>query len=359
MKTKRAVLKAMVAVSAVSFAVAGVGTANADTFRLTIAAGHPPVATWVRGMRDFFAPEIAKRVEQRTRHKIEWVHAYGGALCKLGECLEAVESGLADVADVVSTFEPTKLMAHNFSFFVPFGATDPLLAARAALKVYDTVPDLKKILDKYNQVYLATGATGNYGLLTKFPWDKVEQLKGRKIAAAGPNIPWLQGLGVVPVQSTLAEAYTSLQTGVYEAWLMFPSGVVGFKLHELAQNYTFINFGVKANSLITINKDTWKKLPKAVQDIMLEVGREFVEADAKLVVEEEKRGLATMQATAGMNVRALSDAEIVRWANSLPDIPSQRTAEIKKAGPGSESVAAYIKALKEAGVKMPRDWAVK
>jgi TRAP-type C4-dicarboxylate transport system substrate-binding protein len=354
---KRTVLRA---ITAASLVLAGAGTAAADTFRLTIGSGHPAdAAIWITTMRDFLAPEIAKRVEQKTGHKIEWVNAYGGSVCKLGECLEAVESGLVDIADLHVPFEPTKLMAQNFPYFVPFGTPDAVVAARAARKVYDTVPELKKMLEtKYNQVFLAIGTVGNYNMLTTFAWDKVEQLKSRKVAAAGPNIPWLQAVGSIPVQSNLNEAYTSFQTGVYEGWVMFPDAIVGFKLHEVAKNYTFSDFGAIPNVLITINRDTWKKLPKQVQDIMLEVGREYTEVESKAALEKGQRSIDAMKALA-VNVRSLSDAEKVKWANALPDIPNQRTAEINKAGQPGQAVGAYIKALKEAGVKLPRNWTVK
>jgi TRAP-type C4-dicarboxylate transport system substrate-binding protein len=354
---KQATLKTVIAGA---LALAGVGSASADTFRLTIGAGHPAdAAIWITTMRDFLAPEIAKRVEQKTGHKIEWVSAYGGSVCKLGECLEAVESGLVDIADLHVAFEPTKLMAHNFPYFVPFGTPDPVVAARAARKVYDTVPDLKKILEnKYNQVFLGIGSVGNYNMLTTFAWDKVEQLKSKKVAAAGPNIPWLQAVGSIPVQSNLNEAYTSFQTGVYEGWIMFPDATVGFKLHEVAKNYTFTDFGAIPNVLITINKDTWKKLPKQVQDIMLEVGKEYTDVESKAALEKGQKSVDTMKA-AGATVRSLSDAEKAKWANALPDIPNLRTAEINKAGQPGAAVGAYIKALKEAGVKLPRDWAIK
>lgn len=191
------------------------GTVRAETFRLVIGAGHPVAASvWITSMRDFFQVEVKKQVEAKTPHKIEWVEAYGGSIAKLGEVLEAVESGLMDIGDLHVPFEPAKLMAHNFPYFIPFGTPDPVMASKAARKVFDETPQLREILEKkYNQVYLATGSVGNYNLVTTFPWEKVEQLKGRKIAAAGPNIPWLQAVGAIPVQSNLNEAYTSMQTG--------------------------------------------------------------------------------------------------------------------------------------------------
>ena len=347
-------------IAAAAIGAAGASPALADTFRLTIGAGHPAdAAVWITAMRDFLAPEISKRVAAKTSHKIEWVDAYGGSVCKLGECLEAVESGLVDVADLHVAFEPSKLMAHNFPYFVPFGSPDPRVAAKAARQVYDTVPELKKILeDKYNQIFLGVGSVGNYNLVTTFAWDKVEQLKGKKIAAAGPNIPWLRAVGAVPVQSNLNEAYTSFQTGVYEGWVMFPDATVGFKLHEVAKNYTFTDFGAIPNVIIAINKDTWRKLPKEVQEIMLEVGKEFTVVQPAMSAEKGQRSIDTMKA-AGVTVRSLSDAEKVKWANALTDIPNERTAEIDKAGQPGKAVGAYIKALKEAGVKMPRDWTIK
>lgn len=334
--------------------------ARAETFRLSIGAGHPAdAAVWITMMRDFFAAEVAKRVETKTQHKIEWVPAYGGSVCKLGECLEAVESGLLDVGELQVPFEPTKLVAFNFGYFVPFAAPDPVLAARSARKVFDTVPALRSMLDKkHNQIFLAVGTVGNYGLITTFPWQKVEELRNRKIAAAGPNIPWLQAVGAVPVQSNLNEAYNAMQTGVYEGWVMFADATVGFKLHEVAKYFTDTGFGAVPTTVITINKGVWKKLPKAVQDIMLEVGREYTEVESKAVVEKAKRSMETMKA-AGVTIRVLSDAERARWAKALPDIANQRAQEIRKAGQPAEALGAYIQALKAAGAKMPRAWEIR
>jgi TRAP-type C4-dicarboxylate transport system substrate-binding protein len=155
------------------------GTALAETFRLTIGAGHPvDASTWITSMRDYMQVEIKKRVEATTPHKIEWVEAYGGSVAKLGEVLEAIESGLLDIGDVHIPFEPAKLMAHNFSYFIPFGTPDILVASKAAKKVYDDYPQLKDILEKkYNQVFLGLGGVSCYNLVTTFPWEKVEQLK--------------------------------------------------------------------------------------------------------------------------------------------------------------------------------------
>ena len=348
-------LAAAVAVAAIL--LLAVGTSQAANFRLTIGAGHPVDASaWITSMRDYLQKEVKAQVEAKTPHKIEWVEAYGGSVAKLGEVLEAIESGLLDIGDVHIPFEPAKLMAHNFPYFIPFASPDPLMATKAAFKVYQDYPQLKEALEKkYNQVFLAVGAVTCYNLVTTFPWEKVEQLKGRKIAAAGPNIPWVQAIGAVGVQSNLNEAYTSMQTGVYQGWVMHAQATVSFKLHEVAKYYTVTDFQATPNVLITMNRNTWQKLPKEVQQIFTEVASQYHIVQTPLAMAKDEAAFKTMR-DAGSTVRTLSWEEKVKWANAIPDIPNQRAAEITKGGMPGEVVRAYYMNQKAAGFKFPREW---
>ena len=334
--------------------------ARPETFRLTIGAGHPvPASSWVAPMQSFLQVEVKKWVEQKTGHKIEWVEAYGGSIAKLGEVLEAVENGLMDIGDTHVPFEPSKLLAYNFGYFVPFGTENVVEAGKAARKVFDTFPQLRTHLEnKFNQVYLATGAVTCYNLVTTFPWTKVEELKGKKIAAAGPNIPWLQAVKAVPVQSNLNEAYTSLQTGVYQGWIMLPDATYSFKLHEVARYYTITGFGAIPNTMITINRNTWKKFPKEVQDIFLEVGKEYTKVQTEASHIKGGQAIQAMK-DAGCTIREMSWDEKVKWANALPNIPKERAEEIRKTGLPGEVIFAFIQNLKDMGVKFPRDWTAK
>ena len=65
---KRFLLTVSACVLALAF---GWGTpARAETFRLRIATGHPPAVVYAGQMRDYFQPELKKRVEAKTPHKI-------------------------------------------------------------------------------------------------------------------------------------------------------------------------------------------------------------------------------------------------------------------------------------------------
>jgi C4-dicarboxylate-binding protein DctP len=341
-------------ISGVAFAATN--AADAATFRLKIGAGHPVGSVWISSIRDYFMPQVAERVAKETGHKIEWTEAWGGSVCKLGECLEAVESGLLDIGELQTPFDPAKLLAHNFTYFVPFGTPDPRVAAKAVWEVYEKTPALKKILeDRYNQVFIGAGVIGNYGLVTTFKWDNVADLKGHKIAAAGPNLPWMQGTGVVGVQSNLNEAYTSFQTGVYEGWVMFPDAIVSFKLNEVTKQFVDMDFGCIHTPLLTMNKDTWKDLPADVQKIFLAVAKGWNEYIGSVTYEKQEAARKRMTEV-GLDVRKADLGKKAEWAKALPNIPQQRFSEINKAGMPGEVVYTYIKELKAAGHTFPRDW---
>ncbi len=333
----------------------GLPGANAADFKLKIGAGHPPVGLWVSTIKDVYMARVTERAAA-AGHKVEWTEAWGGSVCKLGECLEAVEAGLLDIADVHAPTEPAKLLANNFTFFAPFGTSDPRIAAKAVWDVYQSTPALKKALeDRYKQVFIANGIVGNYGLVTNFKWTNVSELKGRKLAAIGPNIPWLQGTGAVGVQSTLNEAYTSMQTGVYEGWVMLADPILGFKLHEVSKQYVDMDFGSQATPLLTINRDALRALPPALQKIILDAGKDYNEAMGQVTYDRQMASVKRLKEL-GLETRQADEETKRAWAKQLPNIPKQRFDEINKAKLPGEVVYVYIKALKAAGHKFPRDW---
>ncbi|HWI14832.1 MAG TPA: TRAP transporter substrate-binding protein DctP, partial [Burkholderiales bacterium] len=251
-------------------------TAGAEDIRLRIASGHPAANTYVALMQNFFVPEVTKRVAARTKHKVQFIESYGGSTVKVGDTLEGVQSGVVDIGGYNTGFEPSNLPLHAFQVMLPFGTMSPVMSVKLTRAVYDKVPYLTKVFeDKFNQRLISLIADNGYNLGTSFDWNSVADLKGKKLAGAGLNLKWLEYAGAVPVQSSLPEAYTAMQTGVYNGWIMFPSGWVNFKLYEIAKYYTEVGFGAITWHVLTMNKARFAKLPKDVQDIIVEVGREY------------------------------------------------------------------------------------
>jgi TRAP-type C4-dicarboxylate transport system substrate-binding protein len=331
-----------------------------EVIKLRIASGHPPANTYVNLMQGFFVPEVTKRVAAKTKYKVEFVEGYGGAMVKVADTLEGVQSGIIDIGGYCFCFEPSNLPLHAFQVMLPFGTMDPTVSLKVARAVYDKVPYMSKVFeDKFKQKLIALIADNGYNLGTNFDWNSVADLKGQKIAGAGLNLKWLEFAGATPVQSSLPDAYTSMQTGVYNGWIMFPSAWVNFKLYEVGKFYTEVGFGAITWHGLTVNSARWAKLPKEVQDVILEVAKEYEAKTGTVNKDNYPKQIADLK-THGVNVKAVSDKVKQDWANSLAAWPAQKAQELDKAGlPGTQVLEIALKAATDNGHKWPIVYKVK
>lgn len=333
---------------------------QADTYNLRIGSGHPSgPSVYVREVEKFFVPEVSKRVKERTGHTVTFTQAYGGTIAKPHETLAAVQNGLLDIGAFCYCFEVSRMFVNNFPYWVPFGPTSAVMAAKATRKVYDEFPQLSQTLDqKYGQKLLGLGGWDNYHLGTTFAWDKLSDLKGKKIGAAGPNLPWLEGSGAVGVSTTLPEAYNAMKSGIYDGIIMFPSAYAGFKFYEPATHFKLVGFGAVSVNAITINLRTWNKLPKEVQAIFAEVGREYEVREAQALDDSNAAGLEQLR-KAGTKITEVSPEARRDWAEGLKGWPNKMAKEADKGGmPGSAIMKAYLRHLKEAGWKPTVDYVI-
>lgn len=338
-----------------------VSLAGAETYRLTIGAGaSADGAIWVGQMRDFFAPEVSKRVAAQTKHKIKWVHAYAGAVAKIGGVLEAVQDGIMDVGLVLPLFEPSKLFLHNFGFYIPFSSPDNMLAAKTGLALYEKFPFLKDtLLKKYNQKFLGLGTAPNYGLVTTFAWEKTAELKDHKLGGGGPNLPWIEAVGAIPVQMDFTTAYMSMQTGVFQGVICPVDAALGFKFVEVAPNFTFTDFGAKCLGILTINKSRWDKLPKDVQKIILEVGQEYTFQTAKAGMARVAKASGIVKKK-GVRLYQLPKSQKTVWAEKLKGWPAQKAKEANRKGlPGTAVLNAYMTEMEKLGYEFPYHYVIK
>ena len=306
-------------------------------------------------MQNFFVPEVTKRVAAKTKYKVEFVEGYGGAMVKVADTLEGVQSGIIDIGGFCFCFEPSNLPLHAFQVMLPFGTMDPVISLKVARAVYDKVPYMSKVFeDKFRQKLIALIADNGYNLGTNFEWNSVADIKGQKIAGAGLNLKWLEFAGATPVQSSLVDAYTSMQTGVYNGWIMFPSGWVNFKLYEVGKYYTEIGFGAITWHGLTINSARWARLPKEVQDVILEVAKEYEAKTGSVNLAELPETDRRAQEARRQCPPTAGQGADRTWAQSLAKWPAEKAKELDAAGlPGSQVLDIALKAAEENGHKWP------
>jgi len=334
--------------------------AAAETFTLRVGSGHPSgPSVYVNLVETFFVPEVKKRVAERTSHTVEFVEGYGGSIAGVADTLEAVQTGLLDIGAYCFCFEPAKLFLNNFPYWAPFGPQGSAETMALTRAVYDLHPELTDVFQKeHGQELLGLTGWDNYHLGTTMEWSSVADLKGVKIGGAGPNLPWLEYAGAVPVQSTLPEGYMSLQTGVYNGWLMFPSAYLGFKFHEPAPNFTLIGFGPMMVNGLTANSRTMERLPPEVAAIIREVGAEYEAKSGEALDAAQARGLAGLK-EAGANIRDIPVDVRQGWAESMMPFPKAQATEAESRGlPGIAVMKDFLRIVSESGYTWPVPYSV-
>jgi TRAP-type C4-dicarboxylate transport system substrate-binding protein len=143
-----------------------------------------------------------------------------------------------------------------------------------------------------------------------------------------------------------------MKTHVYEGWIMFPSAWVNLKLYEPGPYYTLIGFGSITWHGLTINLNTWNKLPKDVQAVVLEVAKEFEELTGSN--NKERYGADVEKLKTLIKVKQLPDDVRKEWADSLKDWPQQHAMELEKQGlPAVQVLNLALNAAEKYGYTWP------
>ena len=337
--------------------LAGAPASAQQVIKLTAVAGHPPSFLWVKMLDEVFIPEVDRRLAAGgNKYKIDWTKAYGASLIKLGAESKGIGDGIADVGTVAVVYEASKFPLQNVTLFAPFGTGDAKLISSTISDLQDKFPAMRDAWTKSGLTYLGGIVVDNYQMVTNFPIKSIDDLRGKKISAAGPLANWVNGTGAVAVASSLTTAYEDIKSGVSDGYMIMLTGVWAAKLYEVAPYITMANFGAQYAGGIVFNKRRFDRLPPEVQKAVREAGDEWTAQYAKrqaaevdVVVQKMKQG--------GAKFSDLPEAERKRWADAMPPIGKIWAKELDSKGlPADKVLDEYIADLKKGGADLPRDW---
>ena len=341
---------------AVTLGFAGHVTAQ-QTINLTAIDGYPVRAMWVKEFAEFFIPEVDKRLAAGGKYKIRWNQAWGGQIVKPRGVLEGLQRGLGDIGVVTTPFHTDKVPMQALAYVTPFVTNNPALVARTLDRLAQEFPAITGEFESYGQVYLTTAVVlDSYQLFTKPPVKELGDLKGLKIAGAGTNLRYLDGLGATGVAGPLTGYYNKVQTGVVDGAFLWPEAAVRFKLMEVAPHMLKADLGSVNTKVVPVSAGTWKKLPPEVKKVLQDVAIAYRDHLAKLAAEKGNSAEAAFKKRGG-TITTMSDEARAAWAKGLPNLAKEWAAKLDSQGkPGSKVLAAYMNALRAAGAKPLRHW---
>lgn len=350
--TKRSLIGAAIA------SVMAMPLAAEETISAVVIDGYPDRALWVKEFTNFFIPEVDKRLAEAGDYKMNWQENYGGSIVKPKGVLEGIQLGLGDIGIVTTIFHSSKLPSQGISGSTPFVASDARAVAKAVDEIAREYPAMQNEFAAQNQVYLATGVVlDTYQVFCTEPVSSVADLEGRKIAGAGLNLRYLEGIkDAAGVRGGLTDFYNMLQTGLVDCGMLWPEAAKTFKIAEVAPYMLRADLGAVNSKTITVNADYWAGLPDEVKEVLKAVAIDYRDHVAGIAMD---RAAASRDAyiEAGGTIVEVSPEDRAAWANAMPNVAQEWAATLNDKGEqGTEMLAAYLGKLQDAGFTGVRDW---
>ena len=316
--------RAGAAVLAAGIAAAALMSATAtaqETIKLTFITGFPPPTTFVGAAVDVYIPAIDATLAKSGKYKIAWNLAHSGQVVKPRGEPEGIELGLGDFGDVTTPFHLDKVPLYTLAYVTPFTTTDTGLQVEAHKKLAAAFPEFEQSWRALNQTPVSiTSVVDNYFVLSSTPIKRLADLKGKKIGAAGPNLPWVTPTGAAGVQTDLTAGYNALQTGIYSGIIIWAQVAGAFKLCEPAPHILQTDFGSASIHAMNFNLDVWDGLPEEVRAAFRANADVWNKEQLKRLKAGAQWGLDRCEKNFGATQSHLSAADRKAWAMGLPPL---------------------------------------
>jgi TRAP-type C4-dicarboxylate transport system substrate-binding protein len=217
-------------------------------------------------------------VEKQTNGRVKFERYTGETLGKAPEHLEMVRKKTADVVQLIPGMYAREIPLNAFMNYAgtPIGLTLEETLENT-LKLSE-LPDVKTMLqkeeEKQNFKLLGHMILGYTGTVSRVPFTRYEELKGRKINSwARYNKIW-EYYGLAPVNVSIADCYESVSKGVIDAYTQSTFGILGLKVYEPCKYYREFKH-VSVGTPLLINQDVWRGLPDDIKKVFMEAAREM------------------------------------------------------------------------------------
>jgi len=201
-----------------------------------------------------------------------------------------------------------------------------LVASVTIHEAWKASPELQKEHERVKIMFF--WATGPGDFMTNKPVQKLEDLAGLQIRAAGGSALAINALGGTPVSLPMSESYVALQSRNVDGILAPTDTLKGFKLAEVTKYITKTPFvGYNVVFVKVMNWDTWNSFPPSVQKIFDEVNAEFVVKYGKLRTDHTVVGQKYAVDEFKHQVFTLDAAERARWMEKIKAIPEKWIAD--------------------------------
>ena len=277
------------------------------------------------------AQEFANRVKAATNGELTIVLHPGSSLGFKGpELLRALAEGQLAAAEIPTGMVEgdAPVLALTAQPFISTNAFEQRLLYQLSKETY------KKVLKKFNQITLYTSVWPFSGIYTQRTITSEADLKGLKMRVYdGTGLAFGRATGIAARKMPFSEVYPAMKAGLLDS--MYTSSVSGVdaKAWEVLKYFTPINIVGPVN-MINVNLDIWNKLPKNIQDTVLEIAAQMEDEMWNLAGDMDRKSRAKLREN-GMTLTPV-DKKFRVELNAIGD--KLRETWAKKAGSDAQNI---------------------
>lgn len=241
----------LAAIAAASFGAA----TSAETLRVApgVPQAHPSYSHAYVPFVDYLAEESGGTLDATI---------LGPEVVSLPQMKDALQTQVAQIGLMLPLYFPADFPNIGLAAEIALVGKDPMAMASALTEYIVTCDACQEELKKFGIVYLGTGSTDVYYLLTTKPVRSLDDLKGLRLRSGGaPWSRWAENFGAVPVSLPVGETFEAISQGTIDGTMATYGDLLSFRLVELVSHITDVPLGTyHAVSTFSVGSSAWAGL---------------------------------------------------------------------------------------------------
>ncbi|MEZ5752494.1 MAG: TRAP transporter substrate-binding protein DctP [Paracoccaceae bacterium] len=186
----------------------------------------------------------------------------GPEVVNLGQMKDALQSQIAEVGNLLPLYFPADLPNMALAGELSLIPTNSQAAAAAMTQYLVTCEPCQQEMHAFGFVYLGSGASDVYEILSTRPVRTAADLAGMRLRSGGA--PWArfaEHFGAVPAQMSVFDQFEAVSQGVIDGTMASIADLISFRMVEVITNVTMLPLGLyQSTSNFTTAQATWDSL---------------------------------------------------------------------------------------------------
>ena len=227
------------------------GVAQAENLLLAPAAPGPHPA-------HYMYEKFAGFLEEETGGAVTGT-ILGPEVVSLPQMKDALQTGLANIGNALPLYFSADFPVTGVAGDLALMGRSPHAMAWAMTEFGVTCAPCQDEFKTFGAVFLGSGSSDVYVLLTTKPVHGADDLKGLRLRSGGaPYSRWAEHFGATPVNLPVGDTFEAMSQGTIDGTMASIVDMLSFRLVDVAKYVTMVPLGTyHVTSNFTVAHDTW------------------------------------------------------------------------------------------------------